>query len=167
MGDNMGGWYFPDPNNLVPIDDLKVTQIWNAIRGISGKTPHKFYGEIFEEFVMVEFFVDKGMLFNDGVLGATQFFHPNRVCLSPIIVDNIGWEASGVPNNEIAMNTVIHELTHLKQMRIAFGIVYAVLNAPWFSFFTLEKWASENGDAAQNKLSDIYDEMRRNKNENN
>jgi hypothetical protein len=158
----MGGWYFPKKENLVPVNDSVKEAIWKAIVLLNGEAPHSFWGDTSDVFGRIDFYCDHGMSVESGVLGATSFLNSDRVLLSPLIVQGITWETTtGIPNNETAMNTVIHELTHLHQMRKWFGLFYLFLNAPWFSFFTLEKWANENGVFAQDRLTKLYNDMRK------
>lgn len=163
----MSGFYFPKKNNLKILSQKEKNKIIEAVKIIKDKLPHEIYygygknGEILDK---VSFFVDEGMKDN-SVLGCISFFKPNQVLLSPIIVEALSWESiSGIPNNESAMSTVIHELTHLDQIRWFNGILWPFLNNPLVSFWTTEKWANENGQSARKILQKQYDNMRENQN---
>jgi hypothetical protein len=147
----MGSWYFSKKENLSLISKNNVESIRKAIELLKDKTPYPFWTED------VDFYCDKGMSVENGVLGATTFLHKNRVLLSPLVIRIINWETTnGIPNNEVAMNTVIHELTHLQQMRKWYGLFYLLMNIPFICNFTLEKWACANGNSAQKILGEIY-----------
>jgi len=157
----MGAWYWTYEKNVTDVTDKQLDAIWDAICIIKDGTPKPYFGRKFCEFRTLKFFVDNGMNYNNGVMGATYFFRPNIVYLSPTTAKALEWKSiNGIPNNEIAMRTVIHELTHLQQMRVWYGLYYLILNAPWFSWFTLEKHAYENEEYVYRLLNKAYQNMK-------
>ena len=88
-------------------------------------------------------------------------FLENRILLSPTVVSGLKWkDKRGIPNHEIPMGTVIHELTHRKQMSWLKGFAWLFLNIPGVDRFTIERWARQNEAAAVESLSEIYAEIR-------
>lgn len=159
----MGAFYWTYKQNVKPLTNKQLDLIWDGVRMLGKDMPYKFYGSKFQEFKTLNFFTDNGMNYHNGVLGATYFLRPNNVYLAPMIVNTLTWtNNTGIPDNAVAFNTIIHELTHLQQMRIAYGLYYLLLNAPWFSWFTLEEQAVQNGHSAQTRLQTLHDNMRNN-----
>jgi hypothetical protein len=153
----MGTFYFPNLDNLRKLTTEEVDYIYIGIQNLRGADlPYKFHLEI-DEIIFLE---DPGMDLKNGILGYTKF-GTDRVLLSPIIVTALKHkDINGIPNNNDAMNTVIHELTHLQQMSWLGGLCWAFLNIPIISAFTIEKWATTNGTAAADYLENLYNEMR-------
>jgi hypothetical protein len=152
-----GYLYFPSDENLRRLTSEELDCICVGLANLKCvKLPWGYYENI-EDIV---FYEDKGMTLDSGVLGHTRF-GSKRVILAPLIVDALKWKnMDGIPNNSIAMNTVVHELTHLAQMRWGYGILWAILNAPIICQYTIEKWANENGCKAEEQLQAIYNDLR-------
>ena len=160
----MPGLYFPKKENLSLITDEEKHCIEEAVILLKDNLPWDFRCNASIENIglvqHIDFYKDKGM---DGtaVLGYTTFFKPNEILLSPLIVDGLTWTNNqGIPNNESVMSTVIHELTHLRQMQWFYGLAWMFLNIPLVASSTIEKWANDNGAAATELLSKHYDGMR-------
>ena len=101
------------------------------------------------------------MTLDNGIMGYTKFFG-NRILLSSDIVSALKWkDTNGIPNNEMAMGIVVHELTHCNQMKWVFGLAWLILNIPIIDFF-IEKWAKQNEQVATQSLLDTYDQLRNN-----
>jgi hypothetical protein len=154
----LGPFYFPSQKDLVPLSKEEVMAIEDAVSLLrNANLPHGFYDRINE----VEFFSDP-TLKGSAILGQTTFFRSNRVILSPTIVQGLGWKNThGVPNNELHMSTVIHELTHLQQFRDWKWYGWIIVHLPFLDRYTVEKWANQNGEAAHDYLSNAYQEMKR------
>ena len=103
-----------------------------------------------------EFRVDPNMNTDNGVMGYTKFFS-NTIYISRDVEVGLTWQG----NNEVAMSTVIHELTHRAQMLWCGGWLWPILQFPGLRDLTLEKWANENGRSAGLELEKAYMEMRR------
>ena len=118
----------------------------------NGNFPHKF----FQYVEGVEFLVDPTIV-NSSILGQTSFFSPNRVVLSPLVSKTLMWSNHfGVPNNEMAIETIVHELTHLQQIRDWKWFGWPIIHLPILNLYTVEKWAKENGIAARDYLESQY-----------
>lgn len=153
-------FYHPNPVDLMPLDNKELDAILDAIKLVVDRLPWRIYGENMSEFNTLEFYCDEGMK-NSSILGYTQFFNNNRVLLNPVICNGLTHKNNaGIPNNEIEMNTIIHELTHLRQMRFCHGLLWPIINSPIIRDFTVEKWACENGSAATKILTESYDILR-------
>ena len=152
-----GSLYFPSKRDLVPLIEEGRKSIDTAVRLLSEtKLPHRFF--ISSD---VKFFVDPTIV-KSGILGHTTFFKPDRVVLSPLISSGLAWTNNvGVPNNEMQMSTIIHELTHLQQFRTWKIYGWMIIHLPFLNKFTVEKWANENGQAAKEFLENKYNEQRR------
>lgn len=152
-----GSFYFPSKKDIVPLGLKERDAIDSAIKVLNeAKLPHKFF--ISPD---VQFFIDPTIV-KSGILGHTTFFKPNRVILSPLISGGLAWmNDAGIPNNEMQMSTVIHELTHLQQFRTWKLYGWMIIHLPFLNKFTVEKWANENGQAAKEFLEDRYNEQRR------
>ena len=150
-------FYFPSKRDIVPLGEKERDAIDSAIKLLNGtKLPHKFF--ISSD---VKFFVDPTIA-KSSILGHTTFFKPNRVILSPLISGGLAWTNNvGIPNNEMQMSTVIHELTHLQQFRTWKIYGWMIIHLPILNKFTVEKWANENGSAAKDFLEKKYNEQRR------
>ena len=107
------------------------------------------------------FFSDSGMVLENGVMGYTSYLNPKEILLAEYLTEQISWEVSGIPNNEIIMSIVIHELTHSNQRKWLGGLAWLILNIPGIDKFTLEKWAVENENAAFEFLANKYKVMRK------
>lgn len=147
--------YFPKSENLRKLNDDEVFEIIQACSLIKDKLPWQF-----DDPERNEFYEDVGMTLDNGVLGAARFFS-NKIMLSPAVIAGLCYkDKNGIPNNENSINTVIHELTHRKQMKWLHGIIWAFINIPLINRFTAEKWAGQNGSAAERLLYRIYNEQR-------
>jgi len=152
----MGYLYFPREENLKKLGSEHMHAIMSGMSLVLDKTPYGFDSQLFS----YEFYSDQGMTVETGIMGYTTFFS-NRILLSPIIAEQLTWtNNNGVPNNETAMNTVIHELTHRRQMRWLKGFAWLFLNIPGIDM-TIERMARENGEAAEIILEKHYDELRK------
>lgn len=119
--------------------------------------PNKIYDNIDK----VVFYVDYNIK-GTGILGYTRFnpVHYN-VSISPTIYKNlIAVDNNNIPNNEIALSTIVHELTHVCQID-SLGILFGALNLPIIRNFTTEKWANENTDIAVEYFSMLNDRLRK------
>jgi hypothetical protein len=152
----MGYLYFPKAVNLIPLDDAAVSAIDEALKLLAGKTPYKFLYPIPD----YKFYTDKGMTTETGILGYTGYFS-HKVLLAPSLMGQFVWkDMNGIPNNETAMGTVIHELTHLHQMEWLFGLAWPIMNIPGLDMI-IESQARQNGEAAIEILGNIYEERRK------
>lgn len=153
--------YFPQEKYLTPFSQEHKEAVYEAVDIIRNHLPQDFYGKRKCEINKVDFFIDNNMVEIEGLKSVTQFFHKNRVCVSPLIASSLLWEdKNGIPFNEIAMNTIIYELTHLQQMRWLGGLIFIILKIPFVSWFTLERWAVQNATKATETLIDVYSEQR-------
>jgi len=148
-----GSLYFPREKDLVEFGKPERNDLQDAIKLLAeANLPHRFF-----------FHVDSVRLFTDttigqsSILGHTTFLKPNRVILSPLISNALTWKSQlGVPNNEVAMSTIIHELTHLQQFRDWKWYGWPIIHLPFLAKYTVEKWACENGNAAKKYLERQY-----------
>lgn len=153
----MAGLYFPKKANLTSFSDEQERALRDAVELLRGADlPHGWLSDLGG----LAFYSDKGMTPENGVMGMTSFLRSKEVLVAEFLARQITWEASGVPNNEMAMAVVVHELTHLAQRRWLFGLAWLVLNIPGVDRLTLERWAVENQEAAQDFLAGRYREMR-------
>lgn len=111
------------------------------LRGLAGscqnRTPYPFL-----EPQSARFFYDDRLTVDGGILGSTRATEPTRVCLSPILERSI---QLGVNLGQVA-DTVVHELTHLEQMRHWW---FYLCNNPLLRHWTTEAQAYRNGAAAR------------------
>jgi len=149
----LGSLYFPRRKDLVEISKPERVALQDAVMLLKdANLPYRF----FQHVDSVEFFSDV-TLSKSAILGHTTFLKPNRVILSPLISKGLVWTSNlGVPNNEVAMSTVVHELTHLQQFRDWKWFGWPIIHLPFLAKYTVEKWANENGVAANNYLSRQY-----------
>jgi len=153
-----GGIYFPNDKDLVSLTNEENEAIYKAVEALrDADLPHAFYDKVEN----VKFYSDP-TLTGSAILGQTNFFQPNRVILSPVIVQGLTWTNNkGVPNNEIHMATVIHELTHLQQFRDWKWYGWIIVHLPFLNKYTVERWATQNGDASDKYLGDLYSSMKK------
>jgi len=117
--------------------------------------------KIFKDFLEVVFYIDYS-IDGTGILGYTKFNPVDRnVFISPTIYENlISVDNNNIPNNEIALSTVVHELTHVYQM-YTLGFLFGALNLPIIRDLTTEKWAGENTNVAMEYFSMVNDNLRK------
>ncbi|MBD3406155.1 MAG: hypothetical protein GF411_08525 [Candidatus Lokiarchaeota archaeon] len=149
----MGYFYFYKEENIRSLTHKEITEIEIGVANLANRNlPWEFVSDLYG----LQFCEDKGMNLDNGVMGATKFFS-NRIMLSPDIVKQLCWKSvSGVPNNEVAISIIIHELTHRRQMKWMRGLAWPILNIPVLSSLTIERWARQNEKAAVDILSQIY-----------
>jgi len=135
----MAGLYFTKKKNLVPLIDEYIERIKKDIDIVKSRLPHK----IFDDFSKIQFFIDKGMNYENGILGKVSFLFKDRILLSNDIASMLNWKY-----NETAIGTVVHELTHRQQMTWLGGLAFPIFNIPGVSNITLENWAVQNEDVA-------------------
>lgn len=154
----MAGLYFPNEKNLTAFTRDQMKAVHDAVNLLkAAKLPNDWCYDLDG----LEFYSDTGMTLDNGVLGYTTFLKPKRILIASYLADGLTWTASGVPNNEMAMSIVTHELTHTAQRRWMGGLVWLILNIPGIDRLTLEKWAVENEQDARDYLQHTYGEMRR------
>lgn len=153
----MAGFYFPDEKNLTAFTHEQMKAVHDAVNLLrAANLPNDWCCNLDG----MQFYSDVGMNMENGVLGYTTFLKPKRILIASYLADQLTWNTSGVPNNEMAMAIVAHELTHTAQRRWLHGLLWLVLNIPGIDRLTLEKWAVENQNAAQDYLAATYREMR-------
>ena len=155
----MAGLYFPKTENLIPFTVKEMEAVQKAVKILKEQTvlPRAWKSDIED----IHFYKDSGMTVDNGVMGMTSFLKQKRILIASFLIEQLTWESSGVPNNEMAMAIIIHELTHSDQMTWWGGLAYLILNIPGIDKLTLEKWAVENQNAAERFLQETYQEMRK------
>lgn len=111
--------------------------------------PHKWYGgPSYQEdsFRSVSYYQDDGMNLDNGILGATYYYSKSKMYLSPIVVREFTEWPDDCCNS---IGVIIHELTHLHQMRWFHGLLWPIIAIPGLRQLTVEPWAYENQDAAK------------------
>lgn len=149
--------YFPKDENLRALTDKEVFEIEVGIANAKNvDLPWGFQDNILD----LVFYEDKGMDLENGVMGYTKFMS-SKILLSPGVVEGLMWkDNNSIPNNETSMGTIIHELTHRKQMQWLGGFAWLFLNIPGIDRLTIECWARENESAAAAGLSELYSNIR-------
>ena len=140
-------WYFPCPEPK-SIGQGALGCLAEAMHVLADWTPPHVYDTHWGHY---DFRIDTNMTTENGVLGYTKLLS-NVILLSPEVTKALAWKN----NNEIAMSTVVHELTHRAQMKWAGGVLWPLLNLPIICDLTIEDWACENGESACKFLTEAY-----------
>jgi len=149
-------FYFTKKDNLVRFTESQLQAVRDAIKVLDGKTPCKFYTDIDR----LEFYEDKGMNMDNGVMGKTSFLRSKEVYISPSIAQGLVYkDRRGIPNNETSVAIVIHELTHTQQMK-SFGLGFLIFNIPLIDRITIERWADKNQNFTESFLLEHYRKLR-------
>lgn len=150
----MAYFYFPRDENLRPLNEIEFDALFLGVSNLRGvDLPWGWVKDISG----LSFYEDKGMTVDTGIMGYTKFFS-NKILLSPLTVKGLLWKnIYGIPNNELSVSVVAHELTHRRQMQWLYGLAWAFLNIPFIDGLMIEKWARENEAAAREQLAKIYD----------
>ena len=147
-----GKLYFPKSHNLQEITRVQEMNITLAVMRLrSCNLPHDFFGLANGEIEKITVLIDHGM--RGTTEGHSSVIHPYRVLISPTIGFGLISRSGLVENNQHEMSIIIHELTHLAQMRNP--IKFAIGNLPGINIYMNEKWANENQQAAYDALVDI------------
>lgn len=118
--------------------------------------PHRFETDLDS----IKFFVTDQL--GEGVMGKADMFYTNAIHISPSILENLmTYDRNKIPNNQLAMEQVVHELTHIYQFRY-YRVFFWLLIIPGIRSLTVEKWANENGSKAAELLRKLYKKLRKN-----
>ena len=154
----MAAFYFPKEENLRILSDKEIFEIEVGISNIINlpNLPWSFQSDISD----LVFYEDKGMNLDNGIMGYTKFTGNKILLNSRVVKDLVYKDNNGIPNNETSMGTIIHELTHRRQMQWLGGFAWLFLNIPGIDRLTIERWAKENEYAVSACLSELYDKIR-------
>jgi len=153
----MAGLYFPKKENLTPFSEEQMKAVRAAVELLKKESlPNEWRADLGG----MKLFRDAGMTGDNGVMGYTSYLKPKEILIAGYLVDQLMWGGE-VPNNEMSMSTIVHELTHTAQRGWLFGLLWLVLNIPGIDRLTLERWAVENEEVAGEVLSKRYAEMRK------
>ena len=146
----MNKLYFPPSKRLIKLSELQSSEIILAILRLAEfKFPYKYLGDTLGEMNELEFYLDPKM--PKDCLGHTTILHPNRIVLNQMIVNGLTSKLLlGVSSNQHELSIVVHELTHLAQMRNP--IKFALLNLPVICNYGNEYQANRNQEFAYDKL---------------
>jgi hypothetical protein len=120
---------------ITPIGLKATANVAHCARVMEGNTPYPFASPDGIAFLC-------SYHLGPYVLGRVDWLYQDRVLLSPVVCVGLSW--SRISGQHHA--TVIHELTHLHQMR-RYGVLWGVLNLPGIRRLLTERQAIANEQA--------------------